>query len=119
MLSDYFPLLIFLTAVFVFGLIALFFPPWLAGHRDSAAKDLPYESGIVPRSGARRKFAVSFYLTAMLFIIFDVEAIFIYPWAVILKGLRWFGVIEMGIFAAILLVALIYVWRKGALEWGS
>ena len=66
MLSDYFPLLIFLAAVFVFGLIALFFPPWLAGHRDSAAKDLPYESGIVPRSGARRKFAVSFYLTAML-----------------------------------------------------
>jgi NADH-quinone oxidoreductase subunit A len=118
-LSDYFPLLIFLAAVFIFGLIALFFPPWLAGHRHSAAKDLPYESGIVPRSGARRKFAVSFYLTAMLFIIFDVEAIFIYPWAVILKGLRWFGVVEMAIFAAILLVALIYVWRKGALEWGN
>jgi NADH-quinone oxidoreductase subunit A len=100
-LSDYFPLLIFLVAVFVFGLIALFFPPWLAGHRDSAAKDLPYESGIVPRSGARRKFAVSFYL------------------AVILKGLGWFGVAEMAVFAAILLVALIYVWRKGALEWGN
>src|SRR5438128_10407587 len=92
MLSDYFPLLIFLVAVFVFGLIALFFPPWLAGHRDSAAKDLPYESGIVPRSGARRKFAVSFYLTPMLFIIFDLEAIFIYPWAVILKGLLWSAV---------------------------
>ena len=119
MLSDYFPLLIFLIAVFVFGLIALFLPPWLAGHRDSAAKDLPYESGIVPRSGARRKFAVSFYLTAMLFIIFDVEAIFIYPWAVILKGLGWFGVAEMAVFAAILLVALVYVWRKGALEWGN
>jgi NADH-quinone oxidoreductase subunit A len=55
----------------------------------------------------------------MLFIIFDVEAIFIYPWAVILKGLSWFGVAEMAIFAAILLVALIYVWRKGALEWGN
>jgi NADH-quinone oxidoreductase subunit A len=118
-LSDYFPLLIFLAAVFIFGLIALFLPPWLAGHLQSAAKDLPYESGIVPRSGARRKFAISFYLTAMLFIIFDVEAIFIYPWAVILKGLRWFGVIEMGIFAAILLVALIYAWGKGALEWGN
>ena len=119
MLSDYFPLLIFLIAVFVFGLIALFLPPWLAGHRHSAARDLPYESGIVPRSGARRRFAISFYLTAMLFIIFDVEAIFIYPWAVILKSLRWFGVIEMGVFAAILLVALIYVWAKGALEWGN
>jgi NADH-quinone oxidoreductase subunit A len=55
----------------------------------------------------------------MLFIIFDVEAIFIYPWAVNVKGLGWFGVAEMGVFAAILLVALIYVWRKGALEWGS
>src|SRR3989442_15322921 len=119
MLSDYLPLLIFLAAFFIFGPIALFFPPWLAGHRHSSAQGLPCESGIVPRSGPRRKFAVSFYLTAMLFIIFDVEAIFIYPWAVILKGLRWFGVIAMGIFAAILLVALIYVWGKGALEWGS
>jgi NADH-quinone oxidoreductase subunit A len=118
-LSDYLPLLIFLAAVFVFGVIALFLPPWLAGNRRTAAKDLPYESGIVPRSSARRRFAVSFYLTAMLFIIFDVEAIFIYPWAVILKGLRWFGVIEMAVFVAILLVALIYVWKKGALEWGN
>ncbi len=119
MLSDYFPLLIFLGAVVVFGLIALFFPPWLAGHRDNPGKDLPYECGIVPRSTARRRFSVSFYLTAMLFIIFDVEAIFIYPWAVILKGLRWFGLVEMAIFVAILLVALVYVWKKGALEWGS
>jgi NADH-quinone oxidoreductase subunit A len=55
----------------------------------------------------------------MLFIIFDVEAIFIYPWAVILKSLRWFGVAEMGVFVAILLVALIYIWAKGALEWGD
>jgi NADH-quinone oxidoreductase subunit A len=118
-LSDYFPLLIFIAAVVIFGLIALFLPPWLAGSRRTAAKDLPYESGIVPRMGARRRFAISFYLTAMLFIIFDVEAIFIYPWAVILKGLAWFGVAEMAIFAAILLVALIYVWKKGALEWGN
>jgi NADH-quinone oxidoreductase subunit A len=118
-LSDYLPLLIFLAAVFVFGVIALFLPPWLAGSRRTAAKDLPYESGIVPRSSARRRFAVSFYLTAMLFIIFDVEAIFIYPWAVILKGLRWFGVIEMAVFVAVLLIALIYVWKKGALEWGN
>src|SRR5712675_1791231 len=117
MLSDYFPLLIFLTAVFVFGLIALYFPPWLAGHLHSAAKDLPYESGIVPRTGARRRFAVSFYLTAMLFIIFDVEAIFIYPWAVLLRQLKWFGLIEMLVFMGILLVALAHIWRKGGLDW--
>lgn len=119
MLSDYFPLLIFIAAVFVLGLIVLFLPSYLAGSRHTTAKDLPYESGIVPRSSARRRFAISFYLTAMLFIVFDVEAIFIYPWAVILKGLRWFGVIEMAVFVAILLVALIYAWRKGALEWGN
>ncbi|HYM49526.1 MAG TPA: NADH-quinone oxidoreductase subunit A [Candidatus Limnocylindrales bacterium] len=119
MLSDYAPLLIFLAAVVVFGAIALFLPAYLAGSRHSAAKDLPYECGIVPRSTARRRFSVSFYLTAMLFIIFDVEAIFIYPWAVILHGLRWFGIAEMAVFVAILLVALAYVWRKGALDWGS
>ena len=119
MLSDYVPLLIFLAAVVIFGVIALFLPPWLAGSRPTAAKALPYESGIVPRSSARRRFSITYYLTAMLFIIFDVEAIFIYPWAVILRSLSWFGVAEMGVFVAILLVALIYVWKKGALEWGS
>src|SRR2546423_9768571 len=105
---DYFPLLIFLAAVLVFGFIALFLPPWLAGSRHSAAKDLPYESGIVPRSGARRRFAVSFYLTTMLFIVFDVEAIFIYPWVVIVTGLRCFAVLAMAAFAPILLLALSY-----------
>ena len=119
MLSDYIPLFIFLGAVVVFGLLALFVPAFLAGSRESAAKDLPYECGIVPRSPAHRRFSVSFYRTAMLFIIFDVEAIFIYPWAVILRGLRWFGIAEMAVFVAILLVALGYVWKKGALEWGT
>ena len=119
MLLDYFPLLVFLGTVTVFGVLALVVPAFLGGSKPSAAKDLPYECGIVPREGARRRFSVSFYLTAMLFIIFDVEAIFIYPWAVILKALRWFGVAEMAIFVAILLVALLYVWKKGALEWGS
>jgi NADH-quinone oxidoreductase subunit A len=119
MLNDYLPLLIFLAAVFVFGVIVLFLPAWLAGSRPTEAKNLPYESGIVPRSPARRRFSITFYMTAVLFIIFDVEAIFIYPWAVILKGLRWFGVAEMAVFVAILLVALIYAWKKGALEWES
>ncbi|TMD03437.1 MAG: NADH-quinone oxidoreductase subunit A [Chloroflexi bacterium] len=119
MLSDYFPLLIFVVVIVGFGVVAIVVPGFIGGHRPNAAADLPYESGIVPREGARRRFSVSFYLTAMLFIIFDVEAIFIYPWAVILKSLRWFGVAEMGVFVAILLVALIYIWAKGALEWGD
>ena len=119
MLSDYFPLLIFLPVIVGFGVVAIVVPGFIAGHRPTAAADLPYESGIVPREPARRRFSVSFYLTAMLFIIFDVEAIFIYPWAVILRSLRWFGVAEMAVFVAVLLVALVYIWAKGALEWGD
>ena len=119
MVSDYFPLLIFVAVIVAFGVALVAVTGFLAGRRPTAAADLPYESGIVPREPARRRFSVSFYLTAMLFIIFDVEAIFIYPWAVILKNLLWFGVAEMAVFVAILLVALIYIWAKGALEWGN
>ena len=112
MLNDYLPLLIFMAAIVVFGIIVLFLPAWLAGSRPSAAKDLPYESGIVPRQGARRRYAISFYLTAMLFIIFDVEAIFIYPWAVILKRLSWFGIAEMGLFVAIPAVLAFNIFQR-------
>ncbi len=76
-----------------------------------------YESGIVPTAKARHRMSVKFYLTAMLFIIFDIEAVFFYPWAVILRQLRWYGLIEMFVFMLILLVALAHIWRKGGLEW--
>ena len=66
---------------------------------------------------AHRKLSVRFYLTAMLFIIFDVEAVFFYPWAVLMHQLGWFGLIEMGVFMGILLVALAHIWRKGGLDW--
>jgi NADH-quinone oxidoreductase subunit A len=71
----------------------------------------------VPTSPARQRMSVRFYLTAMLFIIFDVEAVFFYPWAVILHQLRWYGVIEMFVFIGILLVALAHIWRKGGFDW--
>src|SRR5258708_36255507 len=77
----------------------------------------PYESGIIPEDTAVRRISVRFYLTAMLFIIFDVEAIFFYPWAVLLHQLRWYGLIEMFVFIAILAVALAHIWRKGGREW--
>ncbi|HUY97259.1 MAG TPA: NADH-quinone oxidoreductase subunit A [Verrucomicrobiae bacterium] len=118
MLSDYLPLIIFLGLAALVGgamtgLFNLFGP-----RQPSKAKGLPYECGIVPAVAARRRFSVSFYLTAMLFIIFDVEAVFLYPWAVDLgRSLHIFGLIEMLIFVALLGVALLYVWRKGALEW--
>ena len=75
------------------------------------------ESGIITDTPAHRRISVRFYLTAMLFIIFDVEAIFFYPWAVLLHQLKWFGLIEMFVFIGILLVALAHVWRKGGLDW--
>ncbi len=119
MLESYVPLLIFV--LIVLGLLgALVTLSFILGpSRPSKRKLETYESGIIPDTPAHRRLSVRFYLTAMLFIIFDVEAIFIYPWAVNVKGLGWFGVAEMAVFAAVLLVALIYVWRKGALEWGS
>ena len=78
---------------------------------------MPYECGIVPAESARRRFSVSFYVTAMLFIIFDVESIFIFPWATIVRQLTVFGIVEMGVFIFTLLAALAYVWKKGALDW--
>ena len=78
---------------------------------------MPYESGIVPTESARRRFSVSFYVTAMLFIIFDVESIFLFPWATIVRDLKVYGVIEISIFIATLFVALAFVWGKGALTW--
>ena len=117
MLSDYAPILVFLVFVAAFAIGVPLLSAALGPRRPSPAKDLPYESGIVPRESARRRFSVSFYVTAMLFIIFDVESIFLFPWATIVRQLKVFGVIEMAIFIVTLLVGLLYVWRKGALTW--
>lgn len=117
MLGDYVPLVIFvaLTAIVVGALIGASFI--LGPKKPSFRKYQPYESGIVPQTSARQRLSIRFYLTAMLFIIFDVESIFFYPWAVMLHQLKWFGLIEMFVFIGILMIALAYIWRKGALEW--
>jgi NADH-quinone oxidoreductase subunit A len=81
------------------------------------AKLMPYECGITPVGSARERFHTRFYLVAMLFIVFDIEIVFLYPWAVVFKQLRIFGLIEMGVFLLVLLLGLVYVWGKGALEW--
>ena len=77
----------------------------------------PFESGNPPRGDARIRFSVRFYLVAMLFLIFDLEVVFLYPWAILFRQLGLLGLIEMGIFLGILLIGFIYVWKKGALEW--
>ncbi len=118
MLFNYLPLLVFLIMVVLFGTGMTVASTLLGPRRPTTAKGLPYECGIVPAGTARKRFSVSFYLTAMLFIVFDVEAIFLYPWAVLVRNtLHLFGFIEMLVFVALLGVALLYVWRKGALEW--
>lgn len=115
--SEYVPLLVFFLAAIAFAVLAITVSSILGPKSPSATKAQPYECGIVPAETARRRLPVGFYLTAMLFIVFDVEAIFVYPWAVILRELKVRGLIEMAVFVGALALTLGYVWRKGALEW--
>jgi NADH-quinone oxidoreductase subunit A len=85
--------------------------------RRTRARTIPFESGVSTGPPRTQRFTISFYLTAMLFIVFDIEIVFLYPLAVILHKLAWFGFVEFLFFVAILVVAYVYVWRKGALEW--
>src|SRR4029077_7203289 len=87
-------------------------------RRPTRAKLSPYECGMTPVGDARQRFSVKFYLVAMLFILFDVEAVFLYPWAIILRQLKMFGFWEMLVYIGIVLVGFWYVWKKGALDWG-
>ena len=117
--ARYLPLLIhFLLAGLVAGAIVLL--SWLLGYRKpTRAKLSPYECGMVPVGDARQRFSVRFYLVAMVFILFDVEAVFLYPWAVILRRLKMFGFWEMLVYIVIVLVGFFYVWKKGVLDWGK
>jgi len=80
-------------------------------------KDMPYESGMVPIGSARERFSVKFYMVAMLFILFDIEAVFLYPWAVVYRDLKWFAFVEMIIFIVLVLAGFFYIWKKGVLDW--
>jgi NADH-quinone oxidoreductase subunit A len=90
---------------------------FLGPKKPTAIKADTFECGSVAEGNARQRFAVKFYVVALLFIVFDVEAVFLYPWAVNFQGLGWFGYVEMLIFAVTLVVGLVYVWKKGALNW--
>ena len=117
MLTSYLPVLIFMIiAIGLVGVIVLL-SEFLGKKTHTYQKDLPYECGMDPIGDARHRYAVRFYVIAMFFIVFDIEAIFLYPWGVIFKPLGWFGLVEMAIFIFILVVVLVYVWGKGALEW--
>ncbi len=115
--AEFIPVLIMLLLSVLLAVIALAFPNLLGPHRPTPTKLATYESGLRPFSLPRRRFPVHYYMVAILFVLFDVEVLFLYPWAVILRQLGWFGLIEMAIFMGILILGFIYAWRKGALDW--
>ena len=116
-LESYAPLLIHLVAAVLLS-AALVAASMLVGYRrPSRTKQQAYECGITPSGDAREPFPVKFYLVAMLFILFDVEAIFLYPWAYVYRALHWFGFVEMLVYIGILLAGYVYLWKKGALDW--
>jgi NADH-quinone oxidoreductase subunit A len=117
MSEGYLPILVMIVVAGGFAAIALTASALLGPRRRNAAKDAPYESGIVPFGDARRRFPVQFYVIAVLFILFDVEVILMYPWAVSARKLGLFGLIEMAIFIVILLVGFIYAWKNDAFKW--
>jgi NADH-quinone oxidoreductase subunit A len=115
----YFPVLV--QALVAMALAAgLLTASYALGKRvRNKIKDTPYESGITPTGDARHRFSVKFYLVAMLFILFDIEAIFLYPWVVVYRELRMFAFVEMLVFVILILSGFFYIWKKGALDWAE
>lgn len=118
-LESYAPLLIHLLVAMGLAGALVAVSSLVGWRRPSREKQQAYECGMNPTGDAREPFPVKFYLVAMVFILFDVEAIFLYPWAYIFRELRWFGFVEMLLYIAILLVGYIYLWKKGALDWNK
>jgi NADH-quinone oxidoreductase subunit A len=117
MLDSYLPILVLIAVALAFALGSVVISRLVGQKKPTAVKLAPYECGMPPVGTARDRFSIKFYIIAMLFILFDIEAVFLYPWAVVFKKLGMFGFIEMGVFIAILLIGYVYVWKKGALEW--
>lgn len=116
-LTRYFPVLVFIFVALGFGVVTLLLSYVVQPKYPEPEKLSAYECGSEPFSDARMPFPVRYYIFAMLFVIFDVEVIFLYPWAVVFSKIGLIGLIEMMIFIALFLVAYAYAWRKGALEW--
>ena len=117
MLDSYLPILVLIAIALAFALGSVVMSRLVGQKKPSTVKLAPYECGMPPVGSARERVSVKFYIISMLFIVFDIEAVFLYPWAVIFKRLGLFGFVEMGVFIVILLVGYVYVWKKGALEW--
>jgi NADH-quinone oxidoreductase subunit A len=115
--DTYFPVLVQI-AIAVVVAAALVAISYFIGQRvKDRVKDSPYECGIAPTGSARERFSVKFYLVGIVFILFDIEAVFLYPWAVVYRELKMFAFVEMLLFIVLVLVGFFYVWKKGALDW--
>ena len=117
-MSQYLPLLVMFVLAGVFAGVSFLASGLLAPRRPTAAKEAPYECGIVPDREPPERFPVRFYLVAMIFVIFDIEIIFLYPWAVVFRQLEAFGLWEMVVFAAAVFISFVYLIGNGALDWG-
>lgn len=116
-LQAYAPLVLQLLIAVILATALVSVSVLIGWRRPNRAKQQAYECGMEPTGDAREPFSVKFYLVAMVFILFDVEAIFLYPWAYVFRSLRWYGFVEMMVYIAILLVGYLYLWKKGALDW--
>jgi len=117
MLGEYLPVLVFLGVGFAMAIVMLILGSLLSPRNPDEAKDSPFECGFEAFDDARMKFDIRYYLVAILFIIFDLEIAFLFPWAISLDKIGLFGLISMGVFLIILIIGFIYEWKNGALEW--
>jgi NADH-quinone oxidoreductase subunit A len=112
------PILIMIGLGAGFGILNVNVPRLLGPKKPTPEKEAPYECGMPPVGDARERHPVKFYLVAMIFLLFDIEVAFLYPFAMAIRELRWFGFVQLVLFFSILLVGYVYVWRKGVLDWG-
>ena len=117
MLAEYLPTLLFLIVATGIGIALIVVGNVLGPRRPSAEKLSPYECGFGAFENARGQFDVRYYLVAILFIVFDLEIAFVFPWALVFRELGVFGLVEMGVFLTLLVIGFVYEWKKGALEW--
>lgn len=117
--ANWFVIAIYFQMVLGVGVTMMLLPILIRPKNPNPIKSMAYESGMPPIGSAHARYTVRYYVIAMLFVVFDIEAVFFYPWAVAFNNIGWYGLVEMILFIALLLVAYVYAWRKGALDWVS
>ncbi len=117
MLIEYLAILIYIAIAVAFACFAIAASYLLGQRKPTAAKEAPYECGMTTIGSSYRRIPIKYYIIAMLFLLFDIEVVFLYPWAVVFKEFKIFAFVSMVVFIGILLIAYLYIWKKGALEW--